>query len=126
MCGAIYQNDHAACAKDGARLVGARLVPGRMRDPLVITLSLSILVAGLTFGLPTSIIARRANELDKAQFHSLGGILRNLACSRGHGEACNDIGQGYSNMKDYTRAVAFFAKACDMGYADSCHSLGQM
>jgi hypothetical protein len=111
-------------------LVRARRFPRWVREPLVIALALAFIVAGLAFGLPTSTIAKRADELDKARHYDLGGILRNLACTRGDGEACFRLGliyqYGLGVAVDDPRAVAFYTDACADGNGESCNSLGNM
>ena len=137
MCGAVYSNHHATCAKDGIILAGARRVPCWMREPLFITLALAIIVAGLAFGLPSSTIAKRADELDKAHHYDLGGILRNLACTRGNWGSCDKLAymyyEGNGVVQDYSHATALFkrdaellSKACDTGDAVACHSLSNI
>ncbi|HME58664.1 MAG TPA: tetratricopeptide repeat protein, partial [Terracidiphilus sp.] len=91
---------------------------------------LAIVIAGLAFSLPTSTISKQADELDNAHLYNLGGILRNLACTRGYGEACfhlgfiYDIGEGVA--ADYSKAAALYSKACDAGSATGCGNLGVM
>jgi serine/threonine protein kinase len=93
---------------------------------------LAIVIAGLAFSVPASTIAKRADELDKAHHYNLGGILRNLACTRGDGKACGSlarmylIGPEFGVPRDSSRGVEFLSKACDAGNASSCSSLSSM
>ena len=126
ICSSSYPNHHATCAKDGALLVGSRRVPRWVREPSVIVLASLIVAVGLALGLPKSTITKQAMKLDVSHHDRLAKVLLNLACARSDEEACIDLGQGYRNVADYTRAAAVFSKACDSGYADGCHELGHM
>jgi serine/threonine protein kinase/TPR repeat protein len=107
-----------------------RRLPRWVWIPLVAVIASAIVIAGLAFGLPTSTIAKRADDFDKAHHYDLGGILRDLACTRGYGNACFDLGItfnfGSGVVKDYPRAATFYSKACSAGNGDGCNSLGQM
>jgi len=119
------------------RGLGLRRVPRWVWIPLVAVLALAIVIAGLAFVLPISMIVKNADELDKAQHYNLGGILRNLACTRGDGDACRDLGYMYENgdgvPRDTSRAAALNARAftllsksCDAGDGSKCGELGWM
>jgi serine/threonine protein kinase/TPR repeat protein len=92
----------------------------------------AIVIAGLAFSLPASTISKRANELDDARHYNLGGILRNLACTRGNGESCRRLGAMYffgpelGVAKDEIQGAKFFSKACDAGDANGCAALGMV
>jgi serine/threonine protein kinase len=109
---------------------GFRRVPRWLWIPSVAVLALAIVIASLAFGLPNSMIAERADNLDKSHYYNLGGILRNLACTRGDGEACGHLGVMYmigperGVAEDDSRAAEFLKKACDAGYAYGCRLLG--
>ena len=111
---------------------GFRRVPRWVWVPSVAVMALAIVIAGLAVGLPASTIAKRADELDRAHHYNLGGILRNLACARGDGEACRLLGTMYlvgpklGVAKDKSRAAELFSKACDAGNAYGCENLGNM
>jgi TPR repeat protein/serine/threonine protein kinase len=109
---------------------GFRRVPRWLWIPSVFVMAMAILIAGLAFGLPTSMIAKRADDLDKTQHSDFGGILRNFACTRGDGEACWNLGHMYEKgvgiPEDSSRAMALFLKSCDAGFARGCSSLGYM
>jgi TPR repeat protein/serine/threonine protein kinase len=96
----------------------------------VSVITLAIVIAGFAFSWPTSIIAKRADDFDRSNHYNLGGILRNLACKRGNGNACFvlgvtfDIGRGV--VKDNSRAAMLYSESCDAGYGDGCTSLGEM
>jgi serine/threonine-protein kinase len=100
--------------------------------PSVSVMGLAILITGLAFSLPTSMIAKRADELDKARHYNLGGVLRNLACTRGNGEACRSLATMYlvgpeiGFVQDVSRAAKLLSKACDAGDVSSCSELGNM
>jgi serine/threonine protein kinase/TPR repeat protein len=87
----------------------------------------AILIAGLAFSLPTTTIAKRANEFDKAEHYDLGRVLRNLACMRGDGEACFHLGlmyqEGNGVAVNDSRAVAYYTKSCEMRHGQSCANL---
>jgi len=93
-------------------------------------IALAIFITVLAFSLPTSMIDKHADDLDKAHHYNFGGILRNLACTRKDGVACDSLGEMYNFglgvMKDDTRAASFYFKACEAGNGTSCNSLGQM
>jgi serine/threonine protein kinase len=98
--------------------------------PSVSVMTLAIVIVVLALSLPTLMISKRADELDKAHHYNLGGILRNLACMRGNGEACFFLGvvfiHGFGVTEDDSRAAALYSKACDAGYSDGCANLGSM
>jgi serine/threonine protein kinase/TPR repeat protein len=116
---------------------------GRRRKPRWVWITfasvaaLVIVISGLALSLPTSMIAKRADYLDKKQHYYLGGIVRNLACSRGDGDSCGELAYMYDTgrgvARDYPRAtvlylreVALLSKACDAGDALDCHTLSNM
>ena len=107
-------------------------IPRWVRDPSVIVLALAIIVVGLAFGLKPSTIAKGADELDNVHHYSLGGILRNLACTRGDGEACRALAIMYfwgpeeGTVMDRPRAAGLASKSCDAGDAYGCDFLGEM
>jgi TPR repeat protein len=114
-----------------------RRVPRWLRTPLVAVMALAIFIAGLAFGLPASTISKRADILDKAHHNNLGGILRNLACTRGDWGSCDKlaymyfegagVAQNYSHAAAlYSRGRALLRKACDTGDAVGCHNLSNM
>jgi predicted nucleic acid-binding Zn ribbon protein len=76
VCGVTYPNQQAICAKDGSILVEARRFPRWAWEPSVVVLELAIIVAGLAFGLPTSMIAKRADELYKTHHNYFRTCLR--------------------------------------------------
>ena len=121
--------------EDARKQVNGKLhkkVPRWLWIPSVSLLTLAIVIAGLAYGMPTSMIAKRADELDKKQHYYLGGILRNLACTRGNGEACYRlgftylVGREFGVAEDDSRAAELLNKACDEGYAYGCMRLGVM
>lgn len=130
VCGVAYPNHHAICAKDGAILAGARRVPLWILEPSAVLLALAVLIAGLAYGLSPTSIAHRAAALDRAHHYKLGGVLRNLACTRGDGEACYSLGvmynRGLSVTEDDSRAAALYSDACDDGYPGGCGNLSFM
>jgi serine/threonine protein kinase len=97
---------------------------------LASVMALAIVIAGLAVGLPSSTIAKRADKLDKAQYYNLGGILRNLACTRRDVDSCLQLGFMYESGNgvedDAPRAATFFSRACDAGNALGCERLGMM
>jgi TPR repeat protein len=116
---------------------------------VLLAIALAIAVAGLTFGMPTSKIVKRAIELDEAHHYKLSKILFSLACTRGNGEACADLAGYYyhyyhaissggitlsqaaiasasGDVENYTHAASLYSKACDMGYGTGCHVLAWM
>jgi serine/threonine protein kinase len=107
-----------------------RQVPRWLWITLASVMVLAIVIAGLAVGLPSSTIAKRANELDKAHLYNLGGILRNLACTRRDVDSCLQLGFMYESgdgvEDDAQRAAAFFSRACDAGNALGCIRLGLM
>jgi hypothetical protein len=92
--------------------------------------ALVIVIAGLVFSLPTTIIAKHADELDKLHHYDLGGLLRNFACTRGEGESCFALARTYylgrGVATDYSRAASLYSRACDAGNSKGCGWLGAM
>jgi hypothetical protein len=96
----------------------------------VAVLPFVIVIAGLAFSLPASMISKRANELDEAHHYNVGGILRRLACKRGDGDACVSLGYTYEKgdgvSRDSSRAAEFYSKACEVSQENGCRDLGSM
>jgi hypothetical protein len=112
------------------RALRLRRLPRWLWITSVLVMGLTVVIAGLALGMSTSVIAKRADDLDKKRHYNLGGILRNLACTRGYGEACFNLGliyhEGIGVAVDDPRAVAFYTEACADGNGESCNNLGNM
>ena len=106
--------------------IGFKRVPRWVWITSVSVVVLAILIAGLAFGLPVKTIAKRADDLDKVQRYNIGGVLRNLACTRGDGKACVVLAEMYGVAKDFPHMVEFLSKACEAEDASSCSDLGHM
>ena len=100
-------------------------------------LAFIIVFAGMTLSFTPATISKRAKILDSEHHYNLGGILRNLACTRGDGWSCAILGhmylQGIGVPKDDSRALALYSRAsvllseaCDAGKAKECGYLGVM
>jgi TPR repeat protein len=106
------------------------LLPRWLRISAVVLVSLAIFVGGLAFGVSASTIAKTANKLDDMHQYSLGGLLRNFACTRGEGESCFALARTYylgrGVATDYSRAASLYSRACDAGNSKGCGWLGAM
>jgi serine/threonine protein kinase/TPR repeat protein len=112
---------------------GFRRIPRWVWITFTSVAALAIMITMLAFGLPTSMIAKQADEFDKAQHYNLGGILRNLACNRGDGESCVKLAKlywsGFSDQgvtKDNPRAARLLIRACNAGKVGFCLAVSQM
>ena len=47
-------------------------------------------------------------------------------CGEGEANACSIVGRYYYDRRDYTKPQLYFEKACNLGRALSCHTLGML
>jgi serine/threonine protein kinase/TPR repeat protein len=99
-----------------------------------LVLTLGITSTAISLSITPSTIGRRANILDYNHHYNLGGMLRKLACMRGHGESCNALADMYysgNGVKQdlihahelYLRAAALYSPECTSGSGDACYKL---
>jgi serine/threonine protein kinase len=92
----------------------------------------TILVAALIaagMAVPASTLTEYGRRIGTLHHPGLSMLLYHIACSRGSGEACAQLGLGYNSGSDGAadpeKAAQYFSHACADGYRTGCVEAGQ-
>lgn len=79
--------------------------------------------------MPTAFISMVGMNLVTPALQAQVGVPEySIACDRGEGDACYNLGllyyEGWGLIQDKWKGMALFAKGCDRGSARACYNLG--
>lgn len=105
---------------------GCRILnPDSCVNYYAVTHGKTILYSGETVDMPAGMLPEKA---DPSVLHNVVTVLT-VACTRGVGKACGNLGglieEGDATPRDLAKALDYYLKACELGEAERCARAGR-